>query len=422
MGDASLPPACDGDDGDVHVIETLYSRTIKDEERCAMDAPLPPYDAVDDEEKTARKRTTRARLLLAIGLVFEVSATLLAFLQAVSAGALNGYTDCDTPRVEAVVYIGSLIVDSCDGPIDADVFYNSTDDWSTDVSDDSKTFDGEELVVCDSLTDVPTGEDSFEAGCTCDLHGEYDNTPCWWVALSVDGLCLPHGLSTNIGDGAIAGLSSPYTLLDCLSRNPSGTVDLTITALVVALSGQLVEAFVGFKYWKSTTNKTAPTLAASMFEALGVVIVSSVLLSLPRFYRVSDQTTKRLPVVFWLAWTVVTSVIVGALAEITAECSDRAMGLLPYLRAVGNGLIWLGAALLEVVVTSYLLWEGANDKKRCRYSARVCQSVGLGADGSGGDVDCPRFVGESQVFEGVREKPRAASEEDHFYAFQMMVY
>ena len=73
-------------------------------------------------------------------------------------------------------------------------------------------------------------------------------------------------------------------------------------------------------------------------------------------------------------------------------------------------------------MTSYLLWEGANDKKRCRYSARVCQSVGLGADGSGGDVDCPRFVGESQVFEGVREKPRAASEEDHFYAFQMMVY
>ena len=75
-----------------------------------------------------------------------------------------------------------------------------------------------------------------------------------------------------------------------------------------------------------------------------------------------------------MAWTVVTSVIVGALAEIIAECSDRAVGLFPYLRAVGNGLIWLGAALLEVVVTSYLLWEGANKKDAF---AIVHESAGL---------------------------------------------
>lgn len=369
---AVLPPACDGDHDSVVSEETLYSPAVKDEENCAMDATLPPYDAADDADKTANRRTSRARVFLALGLALEVSATLSAFQQAVTAGALNGDTDCTTPSVDAVLYISSLVVDNCDGPIDANSFYNFTGTW---YADGSATYEEQEFVVCDGLTDVPTDMQGFEGDCDCDLHGAYDKTtPCSWVALSVDGVCLAHGLNTNNKDGTIVGLSSPYTLLDCIPRNPSGTVDLTIAALVVALSSQLLEAFVGFMYWKGTATKTVPTLAASIFEAVGVVVVSSVLLSLPGFYSTSDETTKRLPVVFLLAWTSVISVIVGVLAEITAECSGKATRIIPYIRVVGNGLIWFGAALLEVVVTSYLLWEGANQKD---VTAMVRESAGL---------------------------------------------
>lgn len=133
---------------------------------------------------------------------------------------------------------------------------------------------------------------------------------------------------------------------------------LTITALVVALSSQLVEAFVGIKYWRDTKCKTGPTLVASMFEALGVLAVSAVLLALPGFYIASEYVSKRIPTFYILAWSTVAVVIVGALAEIVAACFDRAVRRLPYLGVVGNGLVWLGAAMLEMVVATYLLWTG----------------------------------------------------------------
>lgn len=168
-------------------------------------------------------------------------------------------------------------------------------------------------------------------------------------------------MTTNSSDGTITGGLYTYEFVDgCWATNPSGTAALTITALVVALSSQLLEAFVGLKYWKDTEKRAAIfTLAASVFEALGVVVVSSVLLSLPGLYGRSNDTFYRLPVLFVLAWATVPIAMVGALAEIAVEFSDRAARRLRYLGAVGNALIWLSAGLLEVVVTSYLLWTGA---------------------------------------------------------------
>lgn len=91
--------------------------------------------------------------------------------------------------------------------------------------------------------------------------------------------------------------------------------------------------------------------------------MSSVLLSLPGFFSKFDDTTtdntKRLLGFVWLAWITITLVVSGAVAEITAERSDRAAGRLPYLGAVGNGLIWLGAALVKVVVASDIIWGSA---------------------------------------------------------------
>lgn len=133
---------------------------------------------------------------------------------------------------------------------------------------------------------------------------------------------------------------------------------LTIAALVTALSSQALESFIGFIYWKDSAKQTTPTLGASLLEALGVLVVSLVLVGLPGFPRVSGAGNDQELAFSWSAYTIVAVVIVGALAEAVVECSDRAARRLPYLGAVGTVFIWLGAALPEVFVTLYLLWRG----------------------------------------------------------------
>lgn len=366
--DGALPPYDGGDDGDVVPGEAFQNPTliINDGEHAAMGAPLPPDDCDGaeggrSEGKAARSPTTWARAVLAIGLLLEMSATFWAFSQAISAGALNRDVDCGNDSRISKLYASYIIKDGCDEQIDADVFYNFTTYWGPSFSD------WDEYVACDSPTNTIATVRDFRKFCSCPADlGSLELTSCSWVALlsPLDSVCYAQGVFTSGSDGSVIGILDTYPFFnECWATNPSGTVALTISALVVALSSQLLEAVVGFKYWKHTQKRAAAfTLAASVFEALGVVAVSSVLLSLPGFYGVSDDTSNRLPVLFWLAWTGIPIVVVGALGEATAECSDRAAGRFPYLSAVGNGLIWLGAALLEVVVTSYLLWTGGGIK------------------------------------------------------------
>lgn len=101
--------------------------------------------------------------------------------------------------------------------------------------------------------------------------------------------------------------------------------------------------------------------------SVGAVVTSWILCCV----RGDAQTVT--PVVL-LVWATVPIVAVGTLAEITAERSDRAAGVLPYLGAVGNALVWLGAALLKIVVTSCLLWTGAGSRDM---AALVLESAGL---------------------------------------------
>lgn len=171
-----------------------------------------------------------------------------------------------------------------------------------------------------------------------------------------------------LGSGTTCGLKR---LVLAGPFNPSGVEKLTIPTLAVALSSQLLEAFVGFEYWKRTATKTAPTLAVSVFEALGVLAVSSVLLSLPGFFNVSEETPRWLSVAFWSSWSIIIIVVCGVLAETKAEFSNRAARQLPHLGAVGNGLIWLGAALLEIAATSYIIWEGDGPKDVITFAKEI---------------------------------------------------
>ena len=368
--DASLP-RCNGDGGNVVANETVHNTMPEDEEPGGRDAPLPPHGGGgggnggddgdgDGVDKQSRNRTLRARVVLAIGLIFEVCATLWAFQQAVWSGALDGDVECGSGTRLAKLYGSYIVEDRCEGPIDAEDFFSSNDIvygyYSGSVWED--------YVGCDNLTDTVAAASEFQKRCSCsEFWGVFDIGSCSWVALSniSDDICYAQGMITNISDGTFMyNLHPSFVTGDCWATNPTGTAALTIAALVVALCSQLLEAVVGFKYWKDTDKRTAViTLATSVFEALGVVTVSSVLLSLPGLFGVSDDTSYRMHVFFYLAWITIPIVVVGALAEVAVEFSDCAANRLPYLGAVGNGLIWLGAALLEIVVTSYLLWTGA---------------------------------------------------------------
>lgn len=357
MGAALPPHNCD--DGNVVTGGNIHSRAFNDEEHCASEDPLPPPLDGDggDAEKMARGRTRHARLILAVGIFLEACATLWAFQQVVAAGAFDGDVDCSSSGGLQRLHLSPLVVDACDGPLDADYFYNLTD-TSDGLSYPSfwQAFD-----VCDTLTDVPTGEHSFEESCTCQSEDFEMSDMCSWVALSSpsDGYCFAQSVLLSISENGGTDIWADNYFQRCWDSNPSGTEELAIAALVVALCVQLLEAFVGFKYWKDTAKGTTPTLAVSVLEALGVIAVASVLLSLPGLYAVSDDTSRRIPGFVWSAWTTVTIAVVGALVEIAAGCSDRALARLPYLGAVGNACIWFGAALLEVVVTLYLLYVGA---------------------------------------------------------------
>lgn len=338
----ALPPTCDDRGTGVHADDQSRSRTVKGEERYAMDAPLPPYHDVDDDvDKLVRRRTMRARVFLALGLALEASSTLWAFQQARSAGALAGPSDC---HHLGLLYTYSRFVDKCVGPIDAEAIYHFSEALN-ESSLQASLMEG--LLVCDYLPDAHAGATTFREICpACDENRSHYVEPCSWVALSdpSDGICSPHYVSTNTSDGAITEAWPIFYPLSCRPQQPSGSAAITIAALAVALSSQLLEAFVGFKYWRETEQKkTAPTLAASIFETFGVIVVSSMLINFP------DTSL----IIAWSELSIIALVVVGALAEITGECSDRAARRFPYLGAVGNGLIWLGAALNEVILIIY---------------------------------------------------------------------
>lgn len=126
----------------------------------------------------------------------------------------------------------------------------------------------------------------------------------------------------------------------------------------MALCSQLLPAFKCLKHWKDSdiSVATISTQATSVYATMGVIPVAWMLSTYPGGYGDSDEAFFR--AVAWLVWAVFATAAFGVLVE-SAENSDRAARVCPYIGAVGNGIVWLGVASLEVVVTSYLLLAGA---------------------------------------------------------------
>lgn len=113
----------------------------------------------------------------------------------------------------------------------------------------------EYFLPCGDI-DTPARNGNDLALCSCDEKSSLP-TPCWWFPYFVypDDTCIALVVTAVEPYNASADLRGAdcdvYPFNDgnvCRPTSPSGTFELSVTGLVLALGSQLVEAVVGFKY------------------------------------------------------------------------------------------------------------------------------------------------------------------------------
>lgn len=221
-----------------------------------------------------------------MALVLEVIATLWAFYQALQAGALDGDVQCDAGGLLETFHTSSVVQGICE-EIGSDAALGAPEDGS------------EFTVGCDTLT---AGTDDFDTLCGCDFNDYRNIVRCYWTGVSYNsseellGKCFAHGFAAS---NFPASYSSVYVYdyyfdfhdfeqSGCWPTNPAGTATLTVTATSVALVSQAVEAVVAHMYFKDPDCGPHLMVAASIFEAAGVVTVSIILVTLPSFGSSGD--------------------------------------------------------------------------------------------------------------------------------------
>lgn len=328
----------------------------------------------DDERERAAHRGIRwAGLVLAVGIVLEVVSTVWTFQKALSAGAFLDNVDC---RLHA----SRVMQETCDTLSTIEPFHDSFTSRGYASSENPLRELYHDLMYaydefgpfgeCFGGIDTPdAGKSSDLARCVCDAKFNLP-TPCWWAPVFSEphAICIaraattaePYNISTDDPSEVVFDVY-PYDdgNVNCRPMSPSGTFELGVTSLVVALGSQLVEAVVGFKYLVDPRRPPALMTAATIFEALGVAAMAAVMMSLPGFFEDEffglEKAQRQL--VFYFTWAAATTVIIGAAVEWSGEHPDRWGQRHPHVGAFGNALVWLGAATLEVVVAAFQTWR-----------------------------------------------------------------
>ncbi|CAM9902668.1 unnamed protein product [Pylaiella littoralis] len=339
-----------------------------------------------------------AAVLLTLALVLEFLASLLAFTEAVQAGALQGDVDCSAGGRLESLHRSERVQNRCTKMDEPGAL-------------DTSNLSGDFLNFGCEPTEAPIGEDSFSALCSCpaiddDPNGDFFSASsktedCVWAGVeiletdlhstSLDGdtigLCLAKTFyltSPLFGDDEYYTSDRLLMKPNCWENNTAGTATITIAAFVVAVVGQLVEGFVGWRYFKNSRKGPALMTAGSVFEAAGVVAISITLINLPSFAEAGEVWVTELhsdqQALYGLAIAGATCAGLGALTDIisgylnylegrdirsswnTRLCrmfqNDRTRKQRIYsLGAFGGALIWLGTAVVEVVVATFLVWK-----------------------------------------------------------------
>lgn len=335
----------------------------------------------DERDKAARRGIRWAGFVLAIGIVLEVASTVWTFQKALSAGAFLDGVDC-TARASVVMQ------ETCEELSAAPMsggFFNSEPNATYFFIGESSTAimvkigrnfsyaETENFLPCVDV-DTAAGNGNDLGRCNCDDKPNLP-TPCWWfsaynfpdnssivaldddpcVAVVVDVVEFP----SNDNDYASFDVHTLNYGDVCRATTPSGTFALSVTGLVVALGSQLIETVVGFKYLVDPRRSPDLMTAGTVFEALGVAVVAVVIVSLPGFFDDEffglEKTQRDLVSAF--TWVGATAAIVGAIAEWSGSHADRWGERRPRLGVLGNALVWLGAAALEVVIAAFQTWR-----------------------------------------------------------------
>lgn len=318
-----------------------------------------------------------AAVFMILGLVLEVFATAWAFNQAIAAGALDGDVQCDVEGILAFSRRSEIVETICAEMTDTSLVETAAELGST----------GDFTVGCGNVTS-PSVQGAFDNQCGC--SDDYDSNVleistsfCAWVGVNYtsrhSSYCFAHPFTYN-STGWVTDLLPEYDPFfgdNCWAKNPSGTPTITIVAFSVALFSQIIEAFVARQYFKDPTRAPHLMTAASILEAVGVIVVTIVLMTLPSYH--GHQI-----VLHWIGISAAISAGFGGLAEMlagylqlnpkgTCVCGswceikvrvrtlerDRSRDhVVHYCGAIGNAAIWLGAAVLEVVVATFLVWKG----------------------------------------------------------------
>lgn len=342
---------------------------VKDRVRYYIDATTAPSPFDPGQHEEALRGIRWAGIILAVGLVLELASTLWTFQKSLAAGALYvGDLDCSPDGRRQILHKSFLTQETCSRVNESvDIYMPRDDDYIGDWTHLDFSF------PC-NITDTSVGQDSFLARCSCD--GEFTIVaPCVWYPAEADyrtdgdedlGICFAQPMIFNdtlIASTSIDGVYLPYDWGwggdGCRPTTPPGTFQLSVTSLVVSVGSQLVEAILGFKYLMNPRRSPALMIGGAVFEALGVAAIAGVIIFLPGFFEDDffglERTQREL--VFSLTWASAATAIVGAVAEYAAELPDYWGRGRPYLGVLGNALVWLGAATLEVVVAAFQTWR-----------------------------------------------------------------
>lgn len=305
-------------------------------------------------KKKAGRAMKHAAAFVSLGLLLEMAATFWTLAQAVTSGVFD-VPDCGVRAL--ALYHNERLPQNCD-KLDSSVVW----------FDEDRTFNT--FTSCSGLEDP-----KIDQLCDCSRYDKVSSGCAWALASStrddIDGLCVAVPvIRLNEALQELYGTSYEWLLDsseleyqdDCRQLVPEGFGDITIALVVVSLLISLVEAYVGYKHWSNPLQGPRLVVVGSVVEAAGILSVWGLLVfarqGIIQAQQVEAQVSENQFRFLQMLLSVVAVVtIVGTVAEIVFHLSAKAHARLPYLGVFGNALIWVGAAVLDILVTAYLVWR-----------------------------------------------------------------
>ncbi|CAM9349673.1 unnamed protein product [Ectocarpus sp. 6 AP-2014] len=293
-----------------------------------------------------------------VGLLVEIATTLWTVTQAMSLGV---FEEAHCGPLPFFWLLNERIPPQCEQLDASKVFFEHHDG-------DKRRSGGITLqyVGCSSLLG-PTYTKQMRL---CDWPWTNQSSGCAWttarpVVESLGAFCVAMPVvELSAADQARHNTTQEWTLQTLPRENgitvhPPKSGKVTTALLVVGLGIELVEATVGYTYFRDPFKDPDLMAAGSALEAAGILTFHVWLMTSGSYWFQweTELSIRRELFVGMVVKAAVMSTCLGALIVAIFHCSRAAAHRLPYLGTVGDALIWLGGGLTEVLVSLYLSWR-----------------------------------------------------------------